>query len=79
VGTICTHCADGCKTTLGVQGNKILRGNNGTARGINGEFLCIKGAVCGGFHRASRTAAGAAGAHGAGASAGVVDGGACAW
>ncbi len=43
VGTICTHCADGCKTTLGVQDNRILRGNNRDRSGINGEFLCIKG------------------------------------
>ncbi len=43
VGTICTHCADGCKTTLGVRDNRIIRGNNRDRSGINGEFLCIKG------------------------------------
>jgi NADH-quinone oxidoreductase subunit G len=43
VGTICTHCADGCKTTLGVRNNAIIRGNNRDHSGINGEFLCIKG------------------------------------
>src|SRR5689334_10836284 len=43
VGTICTHCADGCKTTLGVRNEKIIRGNNRDRSGINGEFLCIKG------------------------------------
>lgn len=43
VGTICTHCADGCKTTLGVRNDKILRGNNRDRSGINGEFLCVKG------------------------------------
>jgi NADH-quinone oxidoreductase subunit G len=43
VGTICTHCADGCKTTLGVRNNQIIRGNNRDRSGINGEFLCIKG------------------------------------
>jgi len=43
VGTICTHCADGCKTTLGVRNGEILRGNNRDSTGINGEFLCIKG------------------------------------
>src|ERR1700681_1579053 len=43
VGTICTHCADGCKTTLGVRNNEIIRGNNRDHSGINGEFLCIKG------------------------------------
>jgi NADH-quinone oxidoreductase subunit G len=43
VGTICTHCADGCKTTLGVRNNEIIRGNNRDRSGVNGEFLCIKG------------------------------------
>jgi NADH-quinone oxidoreductase subunit G len=43
VGTICTHCADGCRTTLGVRDDKILRGNNRDHSGINGEFLCVKG------------------------------------
>src|SRR5262249_36851385 len=43
VGTICTHCADGCRTTLGVRNGKIIRGNNRDRSGINGEFLCVKG------------------------------------
>lgn len=43
VGTICAHCADGCRTTLGVRNEKIIRGNNRDRSGINGEFLCIKG------------------------------------
>jgi NADH-quinone oxidoreductase subunit G len=43
VGTICTHCADGCKTTLGTRNDHIIRGNNRDRSGINGEFLCIKG------------------------------------
>jgi NADH-quinone oxidoreductase chain G len=47
VSTVCTHCADGCKTTLGVRsvtnGSEILRGDNRDKSGINGEFLCIKG------------------------------------
>ena len=43
VGTVCTHCADGCKTTLGVRNDQIMRGNNRDRSGINGEFLCIKG------------------------------------
>jgi NADH-quinone oxidoreductase subunit G len=43
VGTICTHCADGCKTTLGVRNDKIIRGNNRDRSGINDEFLCVKG------------------------------------
>ena len=47
VGTICTHCGDGCKTTLGVRradtGLEIVRGDNRDKSGINGDFLCIKG------------------------------------
>ena len=49
VGTICTHCADGCKTTLGVRNNEIIRGNNRDRSGINGEFLCMKGRYAGDF------------------------------
>jgi len=43
VGTICTHCSDGCRTTLGVRNDKIIRGNNRDQSGINGDFLCVKG------------------------------------
>jgi len=43
VGTVCTHCSNGCKTTLGVRNDEIMRGNNRDRSGINGEFLCIKG------------------------------------
>jgi NADH-quinone oxidoreductase subunit G len=42
-GTICNHCGDGCKTTLGVRNNQIIRANNRDHSGINGEFLCVKG------------------------------------
>ncbi len=47
VATICTHCGDGCTTTLGVRtkadGMQIVRGSNRDKSGINGDFLCIKG------------------------------------
>ena len=47
VGTVCTHCGDGCKTTLGVRrandGMEIVRGDNRDKSGINVDFLCIKG------------------------------------
>jgi len=47
VGTICAHCGDGCKTTLGVRrsdtGMQIVRGDNRDKSGINNDFLCIKG------------------------------------
>ena len=42
-GTICNHCGDGCKTTLGIRNNQIIRANNRDHAGINGEFLCVKG------------------------------------
>ena len=41
--TICTHCSNGCKTTLSVRNNHILRANNRDLSGINREFLCVKG------------------------------------
>ena len=47
VATVCTHCGDGCKTTLGVRsvsdGTEILRGDNRDKSGMNGDFLCNKG------------------------------------
>jgi NADH-quinone oxidoreductase subunit G len=47
VATICTHCGDGCKTTLGVRsvndGSEIIRGDNRDKSGMNGDFLCNKG------------------------------------
>jgi len=42
-GTICNHCGDGCKTTLSIRNNTIIRANNRDHSGINGEFLCAKG------------------------------------
>jgi len=47
VSTICTHCGDGCKVTLGVrqanEGSEIVRADNRDKSGINGDFLCAKG------------------------------------
>jgi len=43
VSTVCTHCSNGCKTTLSVRNNEILRANNRDHSGFNGEFLCAKG------------------------------------
>jgi NADH-quinone oxidoreductase subunit G len=57
IATICTHCSDGCKTTLGVRrtndGMEIVRGDNRDKSGINGDFLCIKGRYA--FDFANRT------------------------
>ena len=47
VTTVCTHCGDGCKVTLGVrqanEGSEIVRADNRDKSGINGDFLCAKG------------------------------------
>ncbi|WP_263357807.1 NADH-quinone oxidoreductase subunit NuoG [Acidicapsa ligni] len=47
VATVCTHCGDGCKTTLGIRqvndGAEIVRADNRDKSGINGDFLCAKG------------------------------------
>src|ERR1035437_9049181 len=43
VSTVCTHCSNGCKTTLSVRNNEILRANDGDLSGFNKDFLCLKG------------------------------------
>jgi NADH-quinone oxidoreductase subunit G len=43
VSTVCTHCSNGCKTTLSVRNHEILRANNRDLSGFNNEFLCVKG------------------------------------
>jgi NADH-quinone oxidoreductase subunit G len=43
VSTVCTHCSNGCKTTLSVRNHEILRANNRDLSGINNDFLCVKG------------------------------------
>jgi NADH-quinone oxidoreductase subunit G len=47
VATVCTHCGDGCKVTLGVRqaddGAAIIRADNRDKSGINNDFLCAKG------------------------------------
>jgi NADH-quinone oxidoreductase subunit G len=43
VPTICTHCSNGCKTTLSVRNHEIMRANNRDLSGINKDFLCVKG------------------------------------
>lgn len=42
-GTICTHCSNGCKTTLSIRNGEIIRANNRDRSGYNDEFLCVKG------------------------------------
>jgi NADH-quinone oxidoreductase subunit G len=58
VATVCTHCGDGCKTTLGVRatadGSEIVRGDNRDKSGINGDFLCNKGRYAFDFANSSK-------------------------
>jgi NADH-quinone oxidoreductase subunit G len=51
VGTVCTHCSNGCRTTLGVRNGQIIRANNRDRAGVNGEFLCIKGRYAWDFYQ----------------------------
>jgi NADH-quinone oxidoreductase subunit G len=57
VATVCTHCGDGCKTTLGVRsvadGSEIVRGDNRDKSGMNGDFLCNKGRYAFDFNNSS--------------------------
>ncbi len=62
VPTVCAHCSNGCKVTLSVRNNEILRANNRDLSGINGDFLCAKGRFGFDFTNASRAPAAAAGA-----------------
>ncbi|MBI3485209.1 MAG: NADH-quinone oxidoreductase subunit NuoG [Acidobacteria bacterium] len=43
VPTVCAHCSNGCKTTLSIRNNEIMRSNNRDLSGINKDFLCVKG------------------------------------
>jgi NADH-quinone oxidoreductase subunit G len=43
IPTVCAHCSNGCKTTLGVRNHQILRANNRDLSGFNNDFLCAKG------------------------------------
>ena len=47
VTTVCTHCADGCKVTLGLRqvdgAAEIIRSDNRDKSGMNNDFLCAKG------------------------------------
>jgi NADH-quinone oxidoreductase subunit G len=41
--TTCTHCGDGCQINLGVRDKDYVRVASKDMKGINGEFLCVKG------------------------------------
>jgi NADH-quinone oxidoreductase chain G len=41
--TICPYCSNGCSVRLGVRGMEILRARGTEHRGVNEEFLCVRG------------------------------------
>jgi len=45
VSTVCTHCSNGCKTTLSVRNHEILRSNQSGLERIKQDFLCVKGGL----------------------------------
>jgi len=43
VPTVCAHCSNGCKITLSIRNNQVLRANTRDLSGFNKDFLCVKG------------------------------------
>ena len=41
--TICPYCSNGCSVRLGVRGLEILRARGTEHRGVNQEYLCVRG------------------------------------
>jgi formate dehydrogenase alpha subunit len=41
--TVCPYCSNGCSVRLGVRGMEILRARGTVDRGVNGEYLCVRG------------------------------------
>jgi NADH-quinone oxidoreductase subunit G len=41
--TVCPYCSNGCSVRLGVRGMEILRARGTEFRGVNQEFLCVRG------------------------------------
>ena len=41
--TICPWCSNGCSVRLGVRGNEVLRARGSEFRGVNREYLCVRG------------------------------------
>ncbi len=41
--SICPYCSNGCSVRLGVRGMEILRARGTEYRGVNQEFLCVRG------------------------------------
>jgi NADH-quinone oxidoreductase chain G len=41
--TVCPYCSNGCSVRLGVRGNEVLRARGTEHRGVNQEYLCVRG------------------------------------
>jgi predicted molibdopterin-dependent oxidoreductase YjgC len=41
--TVCPYCSNGCSVRLGVRGNQVLRARGTELRGVNQEYLCVRG------------------------------------
>jgi NADH-quinone oxidoreductase chain G len=41
--TICPWCSNGCSVRLGVRGDEVLRARGTEFRGVNQEYLCVRG------------------------------------
>jgi NADH-quinone oxidoreductase chain G len=51
--TICPWCSNGCSVRLGVRGTEILRARGTERRGVNQEYLCVRGRFGYGFVNSS--------------------------
>ena len=47
--TVCPWCSSGCSVRLGVRGTEILRARGTERRGVNQEYLCVRGRFGYGF------------------------------
>jgi len=47
--TVCPYCSNGCSVRLGVRGMEILRARGTEFRGVNQEYLCVRGRFGYGF------------------------------
>ncbi len=41
--TICPYCSNGCSVRIGVRGDEVLRARGTENRGVNQEYLCVRG------------------------------------
>ncbi len=41
--TLCPYCSNGCSVRLGVRGMEVMRARGTELRGVNQEYLCVRG------------------------------------